>query len=225
MKKNLAMALAASAVMGLAGCASAPKVGEKAAVARPEWVNKGSGAFTGDNTSVVLFGVQAANPQPNVAMQRKMADERAREEVAAEIGESVTAMFKDMMSAHADYFKPDTAGSEDAADYVSKSIVDETLVGCRIVDHWEDPETGALYSLAKLDLDSNFVESYKKKLNELFSGKDKSTTAGVLAEEKMTKAVAELDKNVEDQRARLGQIVAAKPAGSGAPEAVSPSAK
>jgi len=76
---------AVAALLGgglLAGCSSAPAVkAEAPKPVKPEWVTKGSGAYSGD-AATVFYGVGVANAMPNIALQRKMADQRGREEAA-----------------------------------------------------------------------------------------------------------------------------------------------
>ncbi len=159
----------------------------------PEWVTKGSGAFPGDQ-GAVLYGVGVASKSPNIALQRKIADNRARQELAAQISTYVATFMKDFMEQHKDYFNPDAAGSDELVQFVSKSVSEATLVGSQIVDRWTDPRDGTLYSLAVLRVD-DVLNQIKEKTKQAIRAQHRAVVV-----EKANELVKELDKAVEQKR-------------------------
>lgn len=165
---------------------------------------RGPGAFKNQGT-VLFYGVGIANPMPNIALQRKTADLRAREAVAATLKTSVRSMVKDFMEHKADYFKPNgEAGSQEIVQYVGQGVVDAELANCRILDYWEDPDSGALYALAKLDLDEGFYGSYKANLAKAL--RENGASKNITDTEKELK---ELDAKIQAQRDGIQAIVGA----------------
>jgi len=217
MKYSNRLAYWALAALVLAGCSSAPV--KEAKAAKPEWIIKGSGAYTAE-AATVFYGVGIANAMPNISLQRKMADQRAREEVAASMKTSMKSMVKDYMDHHVDYFNPnDTAGSDEFGSYVSKSVVDQELVNCRVIDHFEDPDTGALYSLARMDANSDVMDQYKESLKQAIRDNH-----GNVLRARTDDALKELDKNVDEQRQHENQLLGATEPAPAIPSALSPTA-
>jgi hypothetical protein len=178
------------------GCATVPKV------KKPDWVIKGSGAFPGE-PATKIYGVGVAGTDPNKAVQIEQARARARAELAASITTTVQRLVKDFMETHKDWFNlEDTAGSDEFFSYISKQVTDQTLVGSRQVDSWEDPKTGDLYMLYVVDMDNSFYDSYKKALRRALSEKHRAVVI-----KRVNEATAELDKEVEKQRAREDKIL------------------
>lgn len=200
----------------LAGCAGEEvKKLSPVAVKKPEWIRTGSGVYAGD-TVAVFYGVGVANAMPNITMQRKMADQRAREEVAASMKTSMKSMVKDYMDHHVDYFNADTAGSDEFATFVSKSVVDAELINCRVVDHWEDTDTGAFYALARMDSSTDLYNQYKENLRKAIS-ENHAKIVGARAAD----AIKELDAAVDGQRKRENELLGAN---QPAPVVVAPAA-
>jgi hypothetical protein len=132
------------------GCTSVP---EKTRVIvgdyqPPDWVNKGSGAFKGANEKV-FYGVGLADGMQNLSLQRTTADDRAIANVATQIKSVVKRLKKDYESI--------TAAGKDSTerenvDNAMKLLVNQTVSGARIIDHWEHPGKNALYALARVEL-------------------------------------------------------------------------
>lgn len=124
----------------------------------PKWVKKGSGAFDGDHGKA-FYGVGLVVGIKNPSLVRQTADNRARGEIAKMFDLYVAAMMKD-------YQRSTTAGdmkaSAEEQDVVSaqKTITEVVVRGIEIRDHWVCPKTGALHSLAVLQLD-NVMKSLK----------------------------------------------------------------
>jgi hypothetical protein len=203
MKKQLTIAAMGLAVaLGLGACAGIDRAAKPRP--KPDWVVRGPGAFK-NKGNVVFYGVGTASAMPNVGLQRKTVDLRAREAVAATLKTSVRSMIKDYMEHSADYFKPNgPASSQEKVEYISQGVVDAELSNCRILDYWEDPETGALHALAKLDLDDGFYGSYKANLAKAL--RESGASANIKESEKELK---ELDAKIQAQKAGIAQLAGA----------------
>ena len=137
-------------VIGCAGTRKGPTPIQE--LKAPEWVIKGSGAYGGEKGKV-FYGIGSATGIRNSSLLRTTSDNRARNEVA-KIFEVYTA------SLMKDYAASTTAGDfsqtseEQHVEQAIKTVTASTLNGVEVVDHWQNPETMELYSLARLDLDS-----------------------------------------------------------------------
>lgn len=126
----------------------------------PEWVKKGSGA-SGNEKGRVFYGVGSASGIDNSSLLRTTADDRARNELA-KIFEVYTA------SLMKDYAASTTAGDfsktaeEQHVEQAIKTVTSATLNGVEIVDHWQNPDTMELFSMARLDL-----ESFKNNMDKM----------------------------------------------------------
>ena len=189
----------------LSACATTLNTKADAKRGKPEWVVRGGGVFQKDG-NVVFYGVGDASAMPNVSLQRKTADMRAREAIAATLKTSMQSMLNDFMQHSADYFKPNgEASSKEFVDYVAKATSDAELSNCRILDYWENPETGSLHAIAKLDLKDGFYGSYKANLEKaLRPGGPGADIKGAEA------ALKVLDTTLTDQKAHALDVLGAK---------------
>jgi len=118
----------------------------------PAWVLVGGGAFT-DDKGKAFYGVGSATGIKNFSLQRQVADDRARADLAKVFEYYVETLTKD-------YQAHTTAGSfaqsteEQNSEAALKVVVSQTLRGVVIVDHFEIPERRELISLARLDYDA-----------------------------------------------------------------------
>lgn len=167
----------------------------------PEWVYKGSAAFPNE-PKTVFYGVGVVNSMPNIALMRETADARARANIASEMKTAVAKLVRDYMDMHVDYFNQDAAGSDEFITYVAKLTTDAILINCRIIDHWQDPKTGAYYSLAKMDASEDFYQQYKEAMKKALRD---AHLASVI--KKRDEAEKTLDAEIEKQRARESQIL------------------
>lgn len=138
------------AVSALAACASGRTEIESdlGIDGAPDWVNEGSQALN-NRDGRLIHGMGSAPKMSSQSLQISTADNRARAEVAR-----VLSSFMHVVSA--DYVATTGAG-ESALDEqaISRSVENVTrlnMSGAEIIGHWRDPETGAVYSLAELDL-------------------------------------------------------------------------
>ena len=140
----------------LGACASIPQIPEEPKALSeydaPKWVLVGGGAFT-DERGKAFYGVGSATGIKNYSLQRQIADDRARADLAKVFAYYVEALTKD-------YQAHTTAGSfaesteEQNSEAALKVVVSQTLRGVVIVDHFEIPERRELISLARLDYDA-----------------------------------------------------------------------
>ena len=140
------------------GCA-----GKKPGVpAGPSWTYKGSGAFDVDKEKI-FYGVGIASGIKNKALLISTADNRARAEIAKILETYVAVLAKDYMAST-------TAGDMSASaeeqhiEQALKTFTKTTLHGARIIDHWQDPADGTLFSLCEMDLLAfkNALDEYKE---------------------------------------------------------------
>jgi hypothetical protein len=144
--KLLCMALLALVV---SACSSKTKVesdlGLKGA---PDWVNEGT-IILNDKDGRLFHGVGSASPTGDMALQKSVADDRARAEVA-----KILSSYMDVVSS--DYLSSAKAGganvTEEAVSRQIKALTKVNLTGARIIGSWRDPKTNIIYSIAELDM-------------------------------------------------------------------------
>lgn len=147
----------------LAGC------GGKALMPKetPAWVVKGSGAFK-DSGEHVFYGVGAVTGMHNKPLAVTSAENRARAEVAKVFETYSASLMKDYAASTTGgaAITAETPSSEEQhIEQTIKTFSAVTLSGVMIVDRWEDPNNGTIYSLARLDLKK--FEDQVKKMQEL----------------------------------------------------------
>jgi hypothetical protein len=128
----------------------------------PEWVRNGSGAFDKEKEKV-FYGVASAYGIKNHSLLRSAADNRARNEVAKLFQFYTSSLMKDY-SASTMAGDPDTTSEEQHVEEAVKTVTTMTLSGVEIVEHWQHPASGELFSLARLDLES-FKDNLEKARN------------------------------------------------------------
>ena len=126
----------------------------------PKWVHRGSGAFDTDSGAKALFGVGIASGIRDEAMARKASDNRARGEIALLRKTYVSSMMKDYQRATT---SGDYQASSEEQDIVNvqKTMSEASISGIEIRDHWWNPQSGAVYALAVLDL-TNVLEKVEQ---------------------------------------------------------------
>ena len=117
----------------------------------PEWVLMGGGAHS-DSDGKAFYGVGSATGIKNYSLQRTIADDRARGDLAKVFEVYVNSLTKDYQ-AHTTMGGFDTSSEEQNAEVAMKVVVKQTLRGAVIVDHFEIPERNEFLSLARLDFD------------------------------------------------------------------------
>lgn len=154
-----------SGLVLVAGCASTPKITTTTPIQdldAPDWVVKGSGAFGGERGKI-FYGVASASNMKNVSLLRAAAGNRARNEVAKVFQFYTASLMKDY-AASTTAGDPNVTSEEQHVEQAIKTVTTMTLSGVEIVDHWQNPATGELYALARLDLEAfkNNLEKVKE---------------------------------------------------------------
>jgi hypothetical protein len=157
------MLLPLLAVAFLLGCASKEKEPAAPTSDRPEWVDKGSGAYSGE-MGKAFYGVGSAWGIKNPSLLRSTADNRARAEVARIFKTYTASLMKDY-SASTMAGDPNETSEEQHVEQTIKTFTKAELAGVQIVDHYKDRETGELFALARMDLST--FENYMNKAREL----------------------------------------------------------
>ena len=145
-----------SLIFLLGACSTIPTVPEPPKALSeykpPAWVLSGGGAFT-DEKGKAFYGVGSATGIANFSLQRQVADDRARADLAKVFKYYTQALTKDYQ-AHTTAGNFDASAEEQNSEAAVKVIVASTLRGVVIVDHFEIPERQEFLSLARLDYDA-----------------------------------------------------------------------
>jgi hypothetical protein len=144
--KLLSMALLALAI---SACSSTTKVKSDLGIkGAPDWVNEGTNILN-DKDGRLFHGVGSASPMGDMTLQKSVADDRARAEVA-----QVLSSYMDVVSN--DYISSAKAGgandTEEAVSHQIKALTKVNLAGAKIIGSWRDPKTNIIYSIAELDM-------------------------------------------------------------------------
>ena len=133
----------------IAACSSTTKVesdlGLKGA---PDWVNQGS-SILNDKDGRLFHGVGSASPTGDMSLQKSVADDRARAEVARVLSSYMDVVSSDYMASA----KSGEAGAaEESVSRQIKNLSKINLTGAKIIGSWRDPKTNIIYSIAELDM-------------------------------------------------------------------------
>jgi hypothetical protein len=143
-------------VVIVGACASVPEFPPKPKALTeyepPEWVIAGGGAFT-DSAGKAFYGVGSATGIKNFSLQRQIADDRARADLAKVFEYYTQSLTKDYQ-AHTTVGNFQASAEEQNSEAAVKVVVNQTLRGVIIIDHFEIPERMELLSLARLDYDA-----------------------------------------------------------------------
>lgn len=140
------MALLAFAI---SACSNTTKVESDLGIkGAPDWVNEGSNTLN-EKDGRLFHGVGSASVMGDMALQKSVADDRARAEVAR-----VLSSYMDVVSN--DYMSSARAGgastNEEAVSRQIKALTKVNLSGAKIIGSWRDPKTNTIYSVAELDM-------------------------------------------------------------------------
>ena len=133
----------------ISACSSKTKVESDLGLkGTPDWVNEGTNILN-DKDGRLFHGVGSASPTGDMALQKSVADDRARAEVAR-----VLSSYMDVVSN--DYLSSAKAGganvAEEAVSRQIKALTKVNLTGAKIIGSWRDLKTNIIYSIAELDM-------------------------------------------------------------------------
>ena len=159
MQMRLAYTAVAVVALGVVACGGPAPTAAPAKPLAPEWVLKGSGAF-GAEGQKVFYGVGSASNIRNMSLLRTTSENRARNEISKTFETYSASLMKDYM-ASTSAGDPNKSSEEQHVEQAIKTFSANTLNGVQIVDHYQDPSTGELFSLARLDL-ASFTDNLGK---------------------------------------------------------------
>lgn len=136
-------------VSAIAACSSTTTVESDLGIkGAPDWVNKGTNILNSKDGRL-FHGVGSASPMGDMALQKSVADDRARAEVARVLSSYLDVVSSDYMSSAK---SGETAASEEAVTRQIKNVSKVNLAGAKIIGSWRDPKTNVIYSIAELDM-------------------------------------------------------------------------
>jgi hypothetical protein len=114
----------------------------------PDWVNEGTNILK-EGDGRFFHGVGMAPDVGDLSLQTSTADDRARSEVAKILTSYMQVVSRDYTAA--------AQGGSDAITEQSLSrqienVTQINLTGSRIIGHWRDRKTNAVWSIAELDM-------------------------------------------------------------------------
>jgi hypothetical protein len=157
MKRVMIVALCILAVSAMVvGCSGRSAMSDEPLTnssSEPLWVSQGIRAFP-DQVGKSIGGVGIAEKRavPLINMRRTTAIDRAQGEVARTLRVVVESVFKDYSEA-AFTESMDEGAARQIVSRVQKTIVDEVLHNCEVVNTWKDPNTGDFYAFTVLSTD------------------------------------------------------------------------
>lgn len=173
------------------GCVTpGPKFKSLKSLGAPDWAEKAGGAFGGEKGKVV-YGVGIASNISNTALLRSASDNRARNEIAKTMQVKSESLMKDYMASTV-AGDPDAKSEEQHVEQAVKTISSMALSGAEIVDHWQHPDTGDMYALARLDF-QQFADGIGK-------AKELSAKVRDYIRQNADKLQGDLDKEVEKMK-------------------------
>lgn len=141
-------------ISGITACSTTTTVESDLGIKdAPDWVNKGANILN-EKDGRLFHGVGSASPMGDESLQKSVADDRARAEVARILSSYLDAVSNDYMSAAK---AGNTTVNEEAVSRQIKNLTKVNLSGARIIGNWRDPKTSIIYSIAELDM--NHVKS------------------------------------------------------------------
>jgi len=155
----------------------------------PDWVLKGQGAF--DDRA--FYGVGSATGIRNTALLRTASENRARAALADNFETYIKKLYKDYQESATTGDMSQTSETQ-YVEQALKNITNMSLRGSTIVDHWQNPNNGELFSLAKVDL-----EHFQKNLKQY---NDLSKQIRDQIKQQAEKSFDELDKEIDKMEGR-----------------------
>lgn len=136
-------------VFAISACSSTTKVESDLGIkGAPDWVNQGTNILS-EKDGRLFHGVGSASPMGDMSLQKSVADDRARAEVAR-----VLSSYMDVVSN--DYMSSAKAGGantdEEAVSRQINALTKVNLAGAKVIGNWRDPTTNIIYSIVELDM-------------------------------------------------------------------------
>lgn len=141
----------------------------------PDWVQQGSGAFSGDRGKG-FYGVGSASKIMNPSLRRNAADSAARAEIAKIMNTYVANLFK-QYNESASNGDPNTGPQEvQMVTNTLKTFTQAQLQGVQIVRHWISNDGSTEFALAQLDFsqfkdDMNQVKALNDRAREVIKAR------------------------------------------------------
>jgi len=164
-KKLLSLAVLVAVI---SGCSSEPtqvesNLGIKGA---PDWVNKGSNILS-TKDGRLFHGVGSASLMGDMALQKSVADDRARAEVARVLSSYLDVVSNDYMASakSGETGDKNTGVNEEAVSRQIKNTTKVNMAGARIIGSWRDPKSNTIWSIAELDM--KYVKSTMAGVNDM----------------------------------------------------------
>ncbi len=157
-KLRLFPGLVAIGLLLLAGCSGKTEVESDLKIkGAPDWVNEGN-QMLNDRDGRLFHGIGSAPEMGDLSLQKTTADDRARAELARVFSSYLKVVSNDYSASAA---AGDSQLSEQAVTRQIDSLTQINLSGAKIIGRWRDENTGAIWSLAELD-----IEHMKKTLEQ-----------------------------------------------------------
>ena len=148
-KFNISIGTLIITALLVVGCSSKTQVESDLHIdGAPDWVNEGN-QMLNDDDGRLFHGIGSAPLMGDHSLQKNTADDRARAEVARVFSSYLTVASKDYSAAAG---QGDEAVSEQAVSRQIDNLTQINLTGAKIIGRWKDENTGAIWSLAELDL-------------------------------------------------------------------------
>ena len=119
-------------------------------VLAPEWTALKSGVYHNASGKAVFHGLGSVSKDENSSNRKILSEDRARDELAKVFTSYMERLVKKLSKAHTN--NPLTNVNIDQLNNSMEEGTATILMESEISDHWENPDNGKVYSLAKLDL-------------------------------------------------------------------------
>ena len=116
----------------------------------PEWTTLGSGAYQDDSGKAVFYGVGSVSKEEDIQDSKTLSEDRARNELAKVLTSYMEHLVGDIKKS-----KPNNAVKNINKSELNNSLEEGSatiLMEANIAKQWLNPESGKVYSMAKLDL-------------------------------------------------------------------------
>ncbi|MGH8282639.1 MAG: hypothetical protein ACRESE_02180 [Gammaproteobacteria bacterium] len=157
-----------AAALWLAACSNHAVAPSNMAIkGAPNWVNQGSRVLN-DQDRRLIHGVGSAPAMNDLALQTTTADKRARTEVIKVLASFMHVMYQDYSASNGNGQDQQT---EQSASREIESVINRNLSSVQVIAHWINPQNGAVWSLAELDMKGvKAIVANSQEMNAGFKG-------------------------------------------------------